>query len=786
MNPKSYIVDLPVLALRGINLFPDMVMHFDVKREKSIEALEFAMQKNQMVFLVAQKEAHLEEPNPKEDLYEQGTVARIKQMIKLPKNIVRLLVVGEKRGSILSITQEEPYIVADIQVKDEEEVEIIDAQKSALLSMAREMIEEFSKMNPTFANETVAKMLMIEDIGKIADAIGYNLIGSLDNKQSLLSNDDPISRLKLAITILNAEIEIVKIKRDINDQVKVKIDKNQKDYFLREQIKVIQNELGEQQSIEEEIDEYVQKTKNIKASEEVVQRLEKEINRLKKIPLGSAEGTVSRNYIEWLLDMPWDHRTIEATDLETAENILNEDHYGLEKVKERVLEHLAVRKLSEKTDSPIICLVGPPGTGKTSIAKSIARALNRSYSRISLGGVRDEAEIRGHRKTYVGAMPGRIVNALKYSRTSNPLILLDEIDKMTSDMRGDPSSALLEVLDGEQNSKFRDHYVEVSVDLSDVLFIATANSLRNIPKALLDRLELIEVSSYTENEKVHIASRFLIPKQKEKHGIPIEQLMISEQAITRIINEYTKEAGVRNLERKIGEICRKVAKLIDADQKMAHKITEKNIKTFLGTPLYRFDMVSEKPQIGIARGLAWTEVGGDTLSIEVNVMNGTGKFDLTGQLGDVMKESAKAAISFIRSMSELIENMPEDFYEKKDIHIHIPEGAVPKDGPSAGITMAVAMISALTNHPVSHEVAMTGEITLRGRVLPIGGLKEKLLAAKRAGIKKVIVPEDNKRNIAEINKEILKGLNIVYVSNMNQVLKEALIDINQEEQNACK
>lgn len=781
MNPESNKIDLPVLALRGINLFPDMVMHFDVKREKSIEALEYAMKKNQMVFLVAQKEAHLEEPNAKDDLYEQGTVGRIKQMIKLPKNIVRLLVIGEKRGNILNITQEEPYIVAEVEVFEEAKEVIADAQKSALLSMAREMVEEFSKLNPTYAKETVAKIVVIEDIGKLSDAIAYNLIGSLDNKQSLLSNGDPVSRLKLAITILNAETEIVKIKRDINDQVKVKIDKNQKDYFLREQIKVIQNELGEQQGIEEEIDEYIEKTKNLKAPEEIIQRLEKEINRLKKIPLASAEGAVSRNYIEWLLDMPWDYRTKEATDLETAESILNEDHYGLEKVKERVLEHLAVRKLSEKTDSPIICLVGPPGTGKTSIAKSIARALNRSYSRISLGGVRDEAEIRGHRKTYVGAMPGRIVNALKYAGTSNPLILLDEIDKMSSDLRGDPSSALLEVLDGEQNNKFRDHYVEVSIDLSDVLFIATANSIRNIPRALLDRLELIEVSSYTENEKVHIASRYLIPKQKEKHGIHADQLFISEQAMNTIINEYTKEAGVRNLERKVGEICRKIAKLIDADKNVVHRITDKNVKTFLGTPLYRFDMVSEKSQIGIARGLAWTEVGGDTLSIEVNVMNGTGKFDLTGQLGDVMKESAKAAISYIRSKCDLIENMPVDFYEKKDIHIHIPEGAVPKDGPSAGITMAVAMISALTNHPVNHEVAMTGEITLRGRVLPIGGLKEKLLAAKRAGIKKVLVPEDNRRNIAEINKEILKGLNIVYVSDMNQVLKEALIDNDKEE-----
>lgn len=780
MSEELYKIMLPVLALRGINLFPDMVMHFDVKREKSIEALENAMQKNQMVFLVAQKEAHLEEPNAKEDLYEYGAVAKIKQMIKLPKNIVRVLVVGEKRGKILDIAQEEPYIIAQIELLDQEGQVIDEIEQRAILSMAKETIEEFYKLNPKFAKETIDNIMKVEDVGKLADIIGYNLIGSLDNKQSLLAEADPIGRLKLAITILNAEIEVSKIKKDINDQVKSKLDKNQKDYFLREQIKVIQSELGENQSIEEELEEYLQRIKAIEASEEVIQRLEKEINRLKKIPLGSAEATVSRNYIETLLDMPWQKKTPESKDLQKAEAILDEDHYGLEKVKERVLEHLAVRQLSEKTDSPIICLVGPPGTGKTSIAKSIARALNRQYSRISLGGVRDEAEIRGHRKTYVGAMPGRIVNALKYAGTSNPLILLDEIDKMTSDFRGDPSSALLEVLDGEQNNKFRDHFIEVPVDLSDVLFIATANSVRNIPKPLLDRLELIEVTSYTENEKVHIAKRYLIPKQEEKHGIEKGQLIISDPIISTIINEYTKEAGVRNLERKIGEICRKVARQLYTNKKVSLRITNNNLKTYLGTPTYRFDKASEKPQVGIARGLAWTEFGGDTLSIEVNVMHGKGKFELTGQLGDVMKESAKAAISYIRSQCNLIDHMPTDFYENKDIHIHIPEGAVPKDGPSAGITMAVAMISALTKRPVSHEIAMTGEITLRGRVLPIGGLKEKLLAAKRAGIKKVLVPEANRRNIAEINKEILKGLDIVYVSDMKQVLEHALIDFEQE------
>ncbi len=766
---------LPVLVLRGINIFPDMVMHFDVKREKSIEALDFAMKKDQQIFLVAQKEANIEEPNAKEDLYEFGTITQIKQLVKLPKDIVRVLVVGEKRGCITNITQEDPFIVADIEAFEELEPTYEELQKDALLDMSREIVEEFSKINAKYAKETITKILAIDDIGKLADTIGYNLITSLDNKQSVLSKCDQDGRLKLAITILNAEIEISKIKRDINDQVKLKIDKSQKEYFLREQIKVIQNELGDGQSAEEEMDEYLKRTRALNATKEVVERLEKEISRLRKIPAGSAEGAVSRNYIEWVLDLPWQNKIQESTDLDGAEKILNEDHYGLEKVKERVLEHLAVRKLSHKTDSPILCLVGPPGTGKTSIAKSIARALNRKYSRISLGGVRDEAEIRGHRKTYVGAMPGRIVNALKYAGTSNPLILLDEVDKMTSDFRGDPSSALLEVLDGEQNNKFRDHFVEMPIDLSDVLFIATANSVRNIPRPLMDRLELIEVSSYTENEKLHITKEYLIPKQKEKHGIDIPQLLFSDGAIVTIINGYTKEAGVRSLERRIGEVCRKVAKQIFAEDKVMTKLTEKNVKNFLGTPPYRYDLAAEVPQIGIARGLAWTEVGGDTLSIEVNVMDGKGAFELTGQLGDVMKESAKAAVSYIRSQCGKSLDISQDFYEKKDIHIHIPEGAVPKDGPSAGITMAVAMISALTARPVNHLVAMTGEITIRGRVLPIGGLKEKLLAAKRAGIKKVLVPEDNRRNIAEISKEIMNGLEIVYVSGMEQVLKEALM-----------
>ncbi|MDA3844969.1 MAG: endopeptidase La, partial [Vallitaleaceae bacterium] len=629
---------------------------------------------------------------------------------------------------------------------------------------------------PKLSKEVVRKLLQQFDPSKLADSIGANMHIPTEHKQSLLAKVNVRERLKTTLVIMNGEIEIGKIRHNIQEEVKKKIDKNQKDYYLREQVKVIQNELGEGQSAEEELDEYTEKTIVLEASDKVKERLNKEIKRLKKIPVGSSEGAIIRNYIEWLLDMPWSKKTEELSDLKHAEEILERDHYGLEKVKERVLEHLAVRQLCKTTDSPILCLVGPPGTGKTSIAKSIASALNRKYSRISLGGVRDEAEIRGHRKTYVGAMPGRIANALKYAGSANPLILLDEIDKMTSDMRGDPASALLEVLDGEQNSKFRDHYVEVPIDLSDVLFIATANSLRQVAKPLLDRLEIIEVTSYTENEKMHIAFEYLLPKQLAKHGLNEDQLNITKKAMAKAINEYTKESGVRNIERRIGEICRKAARVILSEEETCIKVTERNLKTYLGTAKYRHEKVADEPQIGIARGLAWTEVGGETLSIEVNVMEGSGKFDLTGQLGDIMKESATAAISYIRSQKEIA--LEKDFHKNQDIHIHIPEGAVPKDGPSAGITMATAMLSALTGIPVHNNVAMTGEITIRGRILPIGGLKEKLIAAKRAGIKKVLVPEPNRRNISEISSEVLDGLEIVYVNHMNQVLKEALVKVD--------
>lgn len=770
---EDNIIEIPLLALRGINVLPGMIIHFDVKRGKSINALEEAMTDNQLIFLVAQKDAK-EEETEIDNLYNVGTISKIKQLIKLPGNIIRVLVEGIYRAEIVKITSEEPYFMAKLQKYDTKNINIAKEEEQALLRTTFEYLEEYSKVNPQYSTETIKNMLGIKNISKLADSIASNINIPLESKQKILSQIEPVERLKITISILKSEIELSIIKKDIQFQVKEKIDKNQKEYFLREQMKIIQNELGDKYGIAEEVENYLDKLKKLKAPKNVKNKLEKEIQRIKKIPSGSSEGVVVRNYIECLLELPWNKKTKESTDIIKAEEILNRDHYGLKKVKERVLEHLAVRKLSSKTDSPIICLVGPPGTGKTSIAKSIATALNRKYVRISLGGVRDEAEIRGHRKTYIGAMPGRIVNGLKNAGSSNSLMLFDEIDKMSSDFKGDPSAALLEVLDAEQNSKFRDHYVELPVDLSDVLFIATANSVQTIPRPLLDRLELISVTSYTENEKMHIAKEHLITKQIEKHGLKEEELSISNNALKNLINCYTKEAGVRNLERKIGEICRKVAKEVLTKEKSSIKITGQNIEKYMGVPIYNFDKIADKSQVGVVRGLAWTAVGGDTLSIEVNTMKGSGKFELTGQLGDIMKESAKAGISYIRSKTKEL-GIDEDFYNKVDIHIHIPEGAVPKDGPSAGITMATAMISALTDKSVKNDIGMTGEITLRGRVLPIGGLKEKLLAAKRAGITKVLIPQDNLKDLSEVDKEISKGLEIVYVSNMDEVIEEAIL-----------
>lgn len=774
LGMEENIMALPVLVLRGINIFPNTIMHFDVKRQKSIKALDEAMLSGQMIFLVAQKYAHIEEPNITEDLFEYGTITKVKQLIKLPNKIVRVLVEGLDRGRIISCSDEANCIKAEVERVKSIDLPESDEEKEAMYRIAGEAIHVYGKLNPKFSKEVQKSLRNIKDIGQMSDGIAFNIITSLTNKQSILAEAEVRQRFKLTITILNAEIEVMKIKNSISNQVKKKIDKNQKEYYLREQLKIIQTELGDQQEIEDEVSEYKESVTKLKAKKEVKDRLNKEIKRLQRMSSSSSESSVVRNYIECLLEMPWNKKTKESTDIEEAERILDEDHYGLEKVKERVVEHLAVRKMANKIDSPIICLVGPPGTGKTSIAKSVARALNRKYARISLGGIRDEAEIRGHRKTYIGAMPGRIVNAIKQAGSSNPMILLDEVDKMSLDMRGNPAAALLEVLDGEQNDKFRDHYVELNVDLSDVLFIATANTLRTIPRPLRDRLEIIQVNSYTENEKVHIARAHLIKKVLEQHGLDKTQLKISDKALLDIISSYTKEAGVRNLERKLGEICRKVAKEIVIGKKKTIQITEKNVKKYLGALLFRYDKRCDEPQVGVVRGLAWTEVGGDTLSIEVNVMSGTGKFEITGQIGSVMKESARAAISYIRSIANSLD-MEQEFYKKKDIHIHIPQGAVPKDGPSAGITMATAIISALTHVKVYNKVAMTGEITIRGRVLPIGGLKEKLLAAKRAGIEKVLIPIDNKRDIDKISREILKDLEIICVRNMEEVLSEALM-----------
>ncbi len=772
-------IEMPVLALRGITIFPGMMMHFDVKRPRSVAALEEAMKRDQRLFLAAQKMAQVEEPDPASDLYMDGNVTKIKQMIKLPSGIVRVLAEGVSRGRMVETFDDEPFLYADIETPEADTIMEASPEKEALVGAALDVVDGFFAINPNFSKEASIAIHAAKEVGALADAIGFHLISAIENKQSILANQEPVSRLKLAIKILHSEIEIARLKNEINSQVKVNIDQNQKEYYLREQLKVIQSELGDVQEMMDEADEYDERAKKLNASKEVKEKLAKEIKRFRRISPSSAEGAVARNYIETLLEIPWKKKTKESLDIKKAQEILDRDHYGLEKLKERVIEHLAVRQLSKGTDSPILCLVGPPGTGKTSVAQSIAKALNRKYVRISLGGVRDEAEIRGHRRTYIGAMPGRLVSALRQADTANPLILLDELDKMSSDFRGDPGAAMLEVLDSEQNSKFRDHYVEVPVDLSDVLFIATANDVRTIPSPLLDRLEMIPIHSYTENEKLHIAKEYLVDKQLEKHGMTADQFKISDKALSTVINCYTKEAGVRNLERRLGELCRKAAKEVLMNNKKRVQVGENNLKKYLGIPLYRTSELPEAPQVGIARGLAWTSVGGDTLSIEVNVMDGKGQFEITGQIGDVMKESAKAAISYIRSKADELD-VPDDFYKTKDIHIHIPEGAVPKDGPSAGITMATAMISALSGVPVCHEVAMTGEITLRGRVLPIGGLKEKLLAAKRLGIKKVLVPCDNERDVEKISKEITSGLEIVYVQSMDDVMPHALVKEGEE------
>lgn len=763
---------VPVVALRGMAVLPGMLIHFDVNRKMSIDAIESAMENDQKVLLLTQKDSEIETPG-QDDLFQIGTIAEVKQIIKLPGNVLRVLVSGTERAQLESLLEEEPFLLGEIGLfQDYSEQSITNSEKKAMLRGLKDVLEVYFIENAKIGKEVIKQLMKLNDLQELTDQIAVNIPLSVEDKQSLIEAVDMLERYQKIMVIITEEIDILRIKKELQNKVKEKVDKNQKEYILREQLKVIREELGESNT-QSDADNYLEAVRSLSTSEEIKEKITKEIERFKNLSGNSSESSVSRGYIETLLALPWDKTSVDKTDVNHAEKILNDDHYGLEKVKSRILEFLAVRLLTQKGVSPILCLVGPPGTGKTSIARSVARALDKEYVRISLGGVRDEAEIRGHRRTYIGALPGRIASGLKNAGVKNPLMLLDEIDKVSSDYKGDTSSALLEVLDSEQNSKFVDHYIEIPIDLSEILFIATANSIQSIPRPLLDRMELIEVTSYTENEKMHIAKEHLIAKQLSKNGLNRKQLSISDKALNHMITGYTKEAGVRNLERKIGEICRKAAKEIITDGAKKVSVSDKNLNKYLGNEKYTFQAANLTDEIGIVRGLAWTSVGGDTLQIEVNVMPGKGKFELTGHLGDVMKESARAGISYIRSVSKDYE-IPEDYFDKHDIHIHIPEGAVPKDGPSAGITMATAMLSAIINKAARADVAMTGEITLRGRVLPIGGLKEKILAAKAAKIKLVLVPKQNKKDIEELSEEILNGITVKLVSSMDEVVGYAL------------
>ena len=762
---------MPAVALRGLTILPGMIAHFDISRERSLRAVEEAMEQDQKIYLVTQRNVDIEDPT-QEDLYQMGIVADIKQVVRLQNDVVRILVDGISRAALLGFTGNEKYLEAEICYCDSNADSLPDDLREAMLLGVREAFHRYAAVVGKISKELIRQIDQYEDLEKLIDYVTNNLPVSYELKQQVLEAEDINDRYQVIVSLLLSQVEVISIKNELQKKVKVRVDKHQKEYVLREQLGVIREELGE--NADSEADEYEKKLSELDAPDYVKEKTKKEIKRFRNMSSSSSESTVERGYIETVLELPWNKMSVDNKDLDHAAQVLDDDHYGLKDVKERILEFLAVRNLTSKGESPIICLVGPPGTGKTSIARSIASALEKKYVRISLGGVRDEAEIRGHRKTYIGAMPGRIVNGLRQAGVSNPLMLLDEIDKVSSDYKGDTSAALLEVLDSEQNCRFRDHYIEMPVDLSEVLFIATANEVSGIPKPLLDRMELIEVSSYTENEKFHIAKEHLVEKQKSKNGIKKEQLTITDLALKDIIRLYTREAGVRSLERTIGKLCRKAAREIFKDSEAAVKVTKTNLKTYLGNPKYSPEKKNDHAEVGIVRGLAWTSVGGVTLEVEVNVLPGKGELVLTGKLGDVMKESAQAALSYVRSISEGY-GIDAEFYTKHDIHIHIPEGAVPKDGPSAGITMATAMLSAITDRAVRADVAMTGEITLRGRVLPIGGLKEKLLAAKVIGIKTVCIPKDNEKDLEEISKEITDGMEIVPVEKFSQVEKIAFV-----------
>jgi ATP-dependent Lon protease len=769
---KEDIRRLPLLPLRGLSIFPYMVLHFDVGREKSIRALEEAMINDQLIFLVTQKDAHTDLPSV-DDFYKVGTISKIKQLLKLPGDTIRVLVEGINRAEIKETISEDTYFLVDVieyqSVQESEDLEL-----EALRRSVMEVFDEYIKANPKVAPETLITVSDIDDACRFADVVASNLTIKIEEKQEILSLFDVKERMQKIFEILSKELEILEIERKINFRVRKQIDKSQKEYYLREQLKAIQRELGEKEGHAEEIEQYTEKLSKLEVPDEVKEKVEKELDRLSKMFQGSPEVSVTRTYLDWIFDLPWNTLTEDNLDIKNARKVLDEDHYGLQKVKERVLEYMAIRQLSNNMKGPILCLVGPPGVGKTSIARSIARAMGRKFARMSLGGVRDEAEIRGHRRTYIGAIPGRIIYSIKQAGSRNPLFLFDEIDKLASDFRGDPASALLEVLDAEQNKEFRDHYLELPFDLSRVMFLTTANSVDTVPAALLDRMEVINISGYTEEEKLHIAADYLVPKQIKEHSLKDENVIISEATIKAVINGYTREAGVRNLEREIANIIRKSATQIVENNKKRVRVTPANLKKYLGIPKYRHDLINQKNEIGVVAGLAWTPVGGDTLFIEVSVMPGTGKLELTGHLGDVMKESARAGLSYIRSRSEEL-GIDKGFTKNMDIHIHVPEGATPKDGPSAGITMTTALVSALTKIPVYRDVAMTGEVTLRGRVLPVGGLKEKVLAAKRAGITKVILPYENEKDIEEIPDAVKRHMRFILASDMDEVLSHALV-----------